>query len=89
MRKFYLYLPPEKDQDVISERYKHLFNSIDRQLNEVRIYTQGLDFKQKEAKHPLPYGVLVDEGEKEGKKKSFESLWKLIKHEEEYIPNYD
>jgi hypothetical protein len=89
VRKFFLYLPPEKDQDVICERYKHLFKSIPRQYNEVRIYTQGIEFSLKEAKYDLPYGVMVEEGETQGKKKSFESLWKLIKHDEEYIPNYD
>lgn len=88
MRQYKLYLPSELKQDVICERWKHLFKMIDRQYQEVRVYTAGIEFSEKDAKHPLPYAVL------DGKKKSFESLWKKIvvdtgKAEDEYVPKYE
>jgi len=88
MREYKLYLPTPAKQDVVCERWKHLFNMIDREFQEVRVYTAGLDFSEKDAKHPLPYAIL------DGKRKSFESLWKKIlidsgKTTEEYVPNYD
>ena len=67
-RSFHLYLPPEEYQDVISERYKHIFRSLDRTKNEVRVYVKGLDFWEHD--HDLPFATL------NGKKKSFENLWK-------------
>lgn len=61
---------------------------IDREFQEVRVYTAGIEFSEKDAKHPLPYAIL------DGKKKSFESLWKKIvvdtgKAEDEYVPKYE
>lgn len=94
MRKFYLYLPSEQDQDVQCERWKHLFKQIDREHCEVRVYTSGLDFQKSQAKHPLPYAVEIKPNKTEGKKKSFESMWKMImintgKTDEDYIPQND
>ena len=67
-RTCHLYLPPEEYQDVLSERYKHVFRSINHTKNEVRIYTKGQDFWQHD--HDLPFATL------NGKKKSFDNLWK-------------
>ena len=67
-RSFHLYLPPEEYQDVLSERYNHIFRSIDKTQNEVRIYVKGLDFWEHD--YDLPFATL------NGKKKSFENLWK-------------
>ena len=67
-RSFHLYLPPEEYQDVLSERYKHIFRSIDKTQNEVRVYVKGLDFWEHD--YDLPFATL------NGKKKSFENLWK-------------
>ena len=88
MRTYKLYLPSEDKQDVICARGEHLFRMIDREFQEVRVYTAGLDFSESDAKHPLPYAVL------DGKKKSFESLWdKIIVKtglaRDDYVPNYD
>ena len=66
-KSFHLYLPPEEYQDVISERYKHIFHSIDHTENEVRVYIKGLDFWEHD--YDLPYATL------NGKKKSFDNLW--------------
>lgn len=91
MRKFYLYLPEKKEQDVDSDRWMHLFSQIDRMYQEVRIYTAGIDFQKAKAKHKLPYAVFIDHNETEGKKKSFENMWEKIminsgKTDEEYRP---
>ena len=88
MREYKLYLPHPSEQTVQCERWIHLFKQIDREYQEVRVYIAGLDFSEKDAKYPLPYAVL------DGKKKSFESLWKKIminsgKTTEEYIPKND
>ena len=66
-KSFHLYLPPDEYQDAISERYKHIFRSIDHTKNEVRIYIKGQDFWQHD--YDLPYATL------NGKKKSFDNLW--------------
>ena len=66
-KSFHLYLPPDEYQDVISERYKHIFRSIDHTKNEVRIYIKGQDFWQHD--YDLPYATL------NGKKKSCDNLW--------------
>ena len=42
----FIYTYPEEYQDVLSERYKHIFRSIDKTQNEVRVYVKGLDFWQ-------------------------------------------
>jgi len=88
VRQYRLYLPSNDKQDVICERWKHLFKMIDRQYQEVRVYTAGIEFSEKDAKHPLPYAIL------DGKKKSFETLWDKIvvktgKAEDDYVPKYD
>ena len=91
MRKYYLYLPEKKEQDVDSDRWMHLFSQIDRMYQEVRIYTAGVDFQKVKAKYPLPYAVFIDHNQEEGKKKSFENMWNMImidsgKTDEEYRP---
>ena len=86
--EYYLYLPKPSDQDVICERWKHLFGMIDREYQTVRVYTAGLEFHTDEAKHKLPYAVYND------KKMSFESLYEKImvkseKNKTGWRPNYD
>ena len=89
MKSFKLYLPPESEQDIICERWIHMFQMVDKVNNEKRIYTAGLDFAKSDSNHKLPYGVI------DGKKSSFESCWKQIVTEEDitsdgYIPkDYD
>ena len=87
MRTYKLYLPSKSKQDVICERWKHMFKMIDREFQEVRVYEAGVDFSEKDAKHDLPYAVL------DGKKKSFESLWEKIvvntgRATDDYVPKY-
>lgn len=94
MRRIYLYLPPEKDQDVICERWKHLFKMIDRMTCEVRVYEAGLDFAKADAKYDLPYAVDCPPNSDKFKRQSFESMWKKFivntgKAEDDYIPKYD
>ena len=95
MRLYKLYLPAEKDQDIICQRWIHLFGQIDVQYQDVRIYVAGADFQKIDAKHPLPYAVMIDHGETKGKKKSFENMYKHILidsgiAEDDYIPkDYD
>tara|TARA_B100000929_G_scaffold271008_1_gene241600 strand:+ start:627 stop:926 length:300 start_codon:yes stop_codon:yes gene_type:complete len=95
MRLYKLYLPAEKDQDIICQRWIHLFGEIDVQYQDVRIYVAGADFRLIDAKHPLPYAVMIDHGETKGKKKSFENMYKHILidsgiAEDDYIPkDYD
>ncbi len=72
MRQYKLYLPSESEQDVICQRWKHLFNMIDRENQEVRLYTAPFDFDESDAKYPLPYATL------NGEKRSFDSLWDKI-----------
>ena len=95
MRQYKLYLPTEKDQDIICQRWIHLFAQIDVQYQDVRIEIAGLDFQKIDAKHPLPYAVMIDHGETKGKKKSYENMYKHImidsgRSEDDYIPkDYD
>lgn len=95
MRKYKLYLPSKKSQDVICQRWIHLFKQIDVEFQEVRILTAGEDFQKIDAKHPLPYAVMIDHGETKGKKKSYESMYRHILidsglSEDGYIPkDYD
>tara|TARA_B100000586_G_scaffold257422_1_gene221062 strand:+ start:471 stop:758 length:288 start_codon:yes stop_codon:yes gene_type:complete len=95
MRKYKLYLPSKKSQDVICKRWEHLFREIDVEFQEVRILTAGEDFQLIDAKHPLPYAVMIDHGETKGKKKSYESMYRHILidsglSEDGYIPkDYD
>lgn len=70
MRVFKLYLPRERRQEVDSMRLKHIFNSLDINENEVRVYIEGQDFYESDAPHPLPYATI------DGKKKTMENLWK-------------
>ena len=71
MRTIHLFLPPENEQDVISERYKHICNTLDKVVNEVRIYTKGSDFHNAQ-EWELPFVVL------DGKKKSFDNFWNEV-----------
>jgi hypothetical protein len=95
MRKYKLYLPLKKDQDIICKRWIHLFKEIDVEYQEVRILTAGEDFQKIDAKHSLPYAVMIDHGEETGKKKSYENMYKHVlvdsgKSEDDYIPkDYD
>ena len=83
------------DQDIICQRWIHLFKEIDVEYQEVRILTAGEDFQKTDAKHPLPYAVLIDHGQEKGKKKSYESMYRHILidsgiSEDGYIPtDYD
>ena len=84
MKRFKLYLPTPDNQDIICERWKHLFNQIDREYQEVRILVSGVDFPYATL-DALPYATL------DGKKKSYESLYNKIMvesglAEDEYIP---
>lgn len=84
MKRFKLYLPTPDNQDIICERWKHLFNQIDREYQEVRILISGQDFPYATL-DALPYGTL------DGKKKSYENLYNIIMvesglAEDEYIP---
>tara|TARA_B100000497_G_scaffold27984_1_gene32831 strand:- start:384 stop:662 length:279 start_codon:yes stop_codon:yes gene_type:complete len=88
MKSFRLYLPKESEQNVQCERWKHLFNMIDRIHNEVRVYISGIEFSENDAKYPLPYAVI------EGKRVSFEHLYEMVlvktgKAEDDYIPKED
>ena len=51
MRKIQLFMPIEKDQDVICERWKHLLKKIDREFCEVRTYVVGVDLSKSDL-HP-------------------------------------
>ncbi len=98
MRKIQLFMPIEKDQDVICERWKHLLKKIDREFCEVRTYVVGVDLSKSDL-HPkwqeetLPFCVETKPNQ-QPKKRSFESMWKTYileqdKAEDEYIPDYD
>lgn len=80
MKRFKLFVSPEQDRDAESWRWVHLTEHVDRFHNEVRIYTVGVDVKEEDLEHPIPY-MTVD-----GKKKSFRNAYKLINHVDEYIP---
>jgi len=88
MKSFKLYLPKESEQNVQTERWKHLFGMIDRIHNEVRVYISGIEFSEQDAKFPLPYAVI------DSKRVSFEHLYKMVmintgKAEDDYIPKED
>ena len=88
MKEYKLYLPTPANQDIICERWKHLFNKIDREFQEVRILTAGFDFPYSTL-DALPYATM------DGKKKTYENLYNIIMvdsglAEDEYIPkDYD
>ena len=88
MKKFKLYLPTPDNQDIICERYKHLFKKIDTEFQEVRVMTAGFDFPYSTL-DALPYAT------RDGKKKSYENLYKIIMidsglAEDDYVPkDYD
>lgn len=42
-QRYHLYLPLNSDDDIFCQRFVHLFNSIDREFQEVRIYKIGID----------------------------------------------
>ena len=76
-----LYLPREENQEVDSMRWLHMFKSIEiwedeenhiPNGNERRIYIEGLDFYENEAKYPLPYATL------NGKKKTMENFYEEV-----------
>lgn len=75
--QFLAYLLPEDQQGVTDYRIKHLLGTLDIKDHELRYYIQGIDFKKIEVEHKVPF-VLMD-----GKKKSFENLWKEILGEKE------
>jgi len=69
-----LYLPTEREQDVYCDRYRHMLDLIDREVDEVRIYICGLDFTYKDiGETPLPFVTL------NGKVKSYENICKHLK----------
>lgn len=61
MKEYKLYLDPEIQQDLISDRWKHLFNQIDRENQTVRVYIAGVDVPRKELRTKPPYATLNDE----------------------------
>jgi len=61
MKEYKLYLDPEIQQDLISDRWKHLFNQIDRENQTVRVYIAGVDIPRKELRTKPPYATLNDE----------------------------
>ena len=61
MKEYKLYLEPEKQQDVLSFRWKHLFDQIDRENQSVRVYIAGIDIPRKELRMKPPYTTLNDE----------------------------
>tara|TARA_B110000879_G_C10791252_1_gene362859 strand:- start:230 stop:478 length:249 start_codon:yes stop_codon:yes gene_type:complete len=69
--KIHLYLPKEQDQCVMSLRLLHICKSIDKKMNEVRVYIKGLDFHD-EKEHELPFVLLND------KRKSFDNFWNEV-----------
>jgi len=61
MKEYKLYLDPEKQQDLISVRWKHLFEQIDRENQSVRVYIAGVDIPRKDLRTKPPYATLNDE----------------------------
>ena len=82
MSEYCLYLPREKDQDVMSERYKHIMKQIDHNYHGVRIYIKGLDFHDDKEK-PLPFATI------DGKAKSFDNFWEEVIGERKLDEDYD
>jgi hypothetical protein len=77
MDQFLAYLLPEDQQGVEDMRIKHLLSTLDVKEVELRYYIQGLDFRKNELEHNVPFVMM------NGKKKSFDNLWKEVIGERE------
>lgn len=72
MREFIAYLLPEDQQGAQDWRIISMLESLDIVDNTIRYKLQGIDFKKAEVEHEVPFVTL------NGKKKSFDNLWKEV-----------
>ena len=72
MREFLAYLYPENQQGVEDIRIIQMLKTLDHEVDTVRFYIQGTDFQKNDVEHTIPFVTL------NGKKKSFENLWKEV-----------
>jgi len=72
MREFIAYLLPEDQQGAQDWRIISMLESLDIVDNTIRYKLQGIDFTKTEVEHEVPFVTL------NGKKKSFDNLWKEV-----------
>ena len=72
MREFVAYLLPEDQQGAEDWRIVSMLETLDIIDNAVRYKIQGVDFAKAEVEHKVPFVTL------NGKKKSFDNLWKEV-----------
>ena len=72
MREFVAYLLPEDQQGAEDWRIVSMLETLDIVDNAIRYKLQGIDFKKTEVEHKVPFVTL------NGKKKSFDNLWKEV-----------
>jgi len=71
-KEFLAYIHNEDQQGVEDMRIIHMLKTLDDSLHTVRFYTLGLDFHHSDFEYQVPF-VTMD-----GKKKSFDNLWKEV-----------
>jgi hypothetical protein len=66
------YVHNEAQQGVEDMRIRHMLKTLDPKKHDVRVYVLGQDFHNSDVEHKLPFATL------DGKKKSFDNLWKEV-----------
>ena len=74
MKQIHAYLNPESEQGIEDMRITHLLKTLNKDLNDIRIYTCGSDFFKKD----IPEGRSLPYGSIDGKIKSDDNFFKEI-----------